>query len=288
MTSGPPAQPASTNNNGPQWAAAQHYAQPRSGECEWPALTDVANQIRVCSICPGPVDSQLRVSLRTINLDDNANEYICLSYSWGETAKTSSIELDGHLHFIHRNLHLQLLRVRAIGVTRPIWCDALCINQDDLQEQFTQIGMINRIVSCASQVLLCVDDTESNVLLQPAEGHTSTLQTAIRSMSDDSHLDTLNCFVSEDVGRVICNPSDGIVASQFRRLVSSSFYSRCWVLQEIVLAKEAMIVGEWGIIPWFLMIKAMERYNHHRKECCASFVDTLAEDVRAGCHKVRH
>ena len=80
--------------------------------------------------------------------------------------------------------------------------------------------------------------------------------------------------------------SDGIAASQFRRIINSSFFSRCWTVQEVVLAKEAVILGEWGLIPWPLVVKALGRYNHHRKKCCASFVDALAEDVRSGCYKV--
>jgi hypothetical protein len=253
---------------------------------EWTALTDVTKEIRICSIEAGPADSELRVALRTIDLDENANQYSCLSYVWGSKDKTSGILLDGHDHLIHRSLHFQLLRLRANGVTQPLWCDAICINQADLREQGTQVGMMGRIFSGADKVFLGVDEEGLDILSQPANEWASTLQADLEDLSKDAHLDSLGCFTSGSIGQAKGLPSDIIAASQFRRIINSSFFSRCWTVQEVVLAKEAVILGNWGVIPWSLVVKALGRYNHHREHCCASFVDALDKDMRSGCYKV--
>lgn len=266
--------------------AAQRDSVLRPGSYEWTALADATKEIRICSILAGPADSELRVALRTVDLDESAGRYNCLSYVWGSKDKTFGILLNGHPHLIHRNLHLQLLRLRAIGVTQPLWCDAICINQADLQEQGTQVGMMDRIFSCADKVFLGVDEGGPDLLLQPTDERASMLQADLEDLSKDSHLDSLSFFAPRGTGQAMKSSSDGIAASQFRRIINSSFFSRCWTVQEVVLAKEAVILGEWGLIPWPLVVKALGRYNHHRKKCCASFVDALAEDVRSGCYKV--
>jgi hypothetical protein len=253
---------------------------------EWTALTDATKEIRICSIEAGPADSELRVALRTIGLDENANQYSCLSYVWGSKDKTSGIVLNGHDHLIHRNLHCQLLRLRANGVTQPLWCDAICINQADFRERGTQVGMMGRIFSGADRVFFGVDEEGLDMLSQPANEWESALQADLEGLSRDSHLDSLGCFTSGSMGQARGSPSDIIAASQFRRIINSSFFSRCWTVQEVVLAKEAVILGNWGKIPWSLVVKALERYNHHRKDCCASFVDALDKDMRSGCYKV--
>lgn len=256
------------------------------GDYQWTALTDVANQIRVCSIKPGPIDSELRIVLSTIDLGQNADQYSCLSYAWGEKVETSSILLNDHNHLVHRNLHLQLLRLRANGVTQNFWVDALCINQADLREQGVQVGMMGRIFSGADKVFLGVDEGGLSVLLQPTDERAPTLQAAIQDLSNDSHLDGLSCFTSGEGAREKNSSADSVPAAQFRRIINSSFFCRCWTVQEVVLAKEAVILGEWGTIPWASVVKALERYDHHRKHCCASFVGLLAEDVQSACHKV--
>ena len=253
---------------------------------EWTALTDVTKEIRICNIEPGPAGSELRVALRTIGLDENANQYNCLSYVWGSTDKTSGILLNGHDHLIHRNLYCQLLRLRANGVTQPLWCDAICINQADFRERGTQVGMMGRIFSGADRVFLGVDEEGFDILSRPANECVYALQADLERLSGDSHLDSLGCFTSGSMGQARGSPSDIIAASQFRRIINSSFFSRCWTVQEVVLAKQALILGDWGVIPWSLVVKALGRYNHHRKDCCAPFVDALDKDVRSGCYKV--
>ena len=271
----------------PQKAAtARRDSLLQPGEYRWTALTDVANQIRICSIRPGPADSKLEVDLCTIDLDEHDIQYSCLSYAWGEKDQTSSISLNDHQHLIHHNLYLQLLRLRANGVTQHFWVDALCINQTDLREQGVQVGMMGRIFSGANRVVLCVDEGGLSVLVNPTDEQVITLQAAIQELSNDSHLDSLSIFAPQHTAQTRDLPLYSNAASQFWRIVSSSYFTRCWTVQEIVLAKDAIILGEWGVMPWSSMVKALRRYNHHRKNCCASFVDTLAEEVQNGCYKV--
>lgn len=275
------APPHSTDNENSQSFAGRRDSVFQPGLYDSVALTDATNQIRVCSIHPGPVESQLRISFRTIDLDKSA-KYVCLSYVWGDADEGPIVWLNGQHHSIRRNLHLQLPRLRANNLTQPIWCDALCINQADPRERSTQVGMMDRIFSSAVLVVLGVDDSGMTMLQQPSQGQ---LQTIIEKLSNDSHLGYLSCFTLNDTGRATSSYSDGIAAGQFRRLLDSSFFTRCWTVQEVVLAKDALVMGEWGVIPWSSVGNALERYNHHRESCCASLVNTLDADLRASCYK---
>jgi hypothetical protein len=65
-----------------------------------------------------------------------------------KTVRTRSISLQ-----ITATLHCALLRLRHPKESRRLWVDAVCINQKDLHEQSSQVGMMARIFSQAARVV---------------------------------------------------------------------------------------------------------------------------------------
>lgn len=258
----------------------------RAGEFAWTPLRNPKTEIRLCSIEPGPVGSQLRLSLRTVNMEDSIGHYCCLSYAWKSTRTTHSILLHGFCHPIHRNLHLQLSRLRALRMTQPLWCDAICIAQSDEDEQSKQVAIMGRIFANASRVFLGVDEGGLSMMPRPTEDTTRTLQAAIESLCTGAHLSDLDIFSCKDGGPANGSSTNSNACRQWQRIVTSSLWSRCWGVQEAVRARNAAIIGEWGVISWSSIVQALEAYDHHRQGCCALFVDTLSKDVRSEYYKV--
>jgi hypothetical protein len=80
----------------------------------------------------------LHWSIRTASLDSQELEYDALSYVWGSPAQNFPIICNGYSFHVHGNLYsaLPFLAQRYKGAnSRPIWIDAICINQKDDEEK---------------------------------------------------------------------------------------------------------------------------------------------------------
>ena len=102
------------------------------------------------------------VSLEEFALVDEA--YECLSYTWdgprncdvGQqwTTNHKLILCNGCAAYIRQNLHDALVDLRTLGILGPIWIDALCINQEMLDERSSQVSMMARIYKGSTRVIV--------------------------------------------------------------------------------------------------------------------------------------
>lgn len=96
------------------------------------------------------------------SLDDEL-DYEALSYVWGNTDSQKPVYLHGHSFSITRNFYDALSHMRR-ATERVLWADALCINQDDLQERASQVAHMQHIYANASTVVAYLGDwTEADV-----------------------------------------------------------------------------------------------------------------------------
>lgn len=68
-----------------------------------------------------------------------------LSYTWGTDDPMYPIKLNGQTCYVRRNLWEFLVQARHNGWTSRIWVDAICINQNDLQERGWQVPRMGEI-----------------------------------------------------------------------------------------------------------------------------------------------
>lgn len=102
-------------------------------------------QIRMLLILAGPDDSPVRCEMKTFCLVGNDMEdYIALSYTWGDLSQQSAIWIDGIEVNVGVNLSDALFRLRSFGV-KLVWADAFCINQSDSQEKSFQLRYMKDI-----------------------------------------------------------------------------------------------------------------------------------------------
>lgn len=86
--------------------------------------------------------------------------YTPLSYCWGTTFSTERIAVDGQSFLVTPSLHSALLHFRKSNETSPgsrwqkargngnetyWWIDAICINQNDLDERKSQVALMTRL-----------------------------------------------------------------------------------------------------------------------------------------------
>lgn len=87
----------------------------------------------ICTTTPYPLSSPTRPP------------YTSLSYTWGPISPAVLITLNAHSFPITPNLAAALVQLREADREVVLWVDALCINQQDVEEKSAQIGLMRGI-----------------------------------------------------------------------------------------------------------------------------------------------
>jgi hypothetical protein len=114
----------------------------------------------------GTKETELQCELFEYSLQDHGKGthlYEALSYTWGGKEKPYSITIKKQNLSITANLYVALLRLRDRSLERIIWIDAICINQDDKEEQGQQVQLMAMIYSKAHRVLVWLGETADDV-----------------------------------------------------------------------------------------------------------------------------
>jgi hypothetical protein len=110
--------------------------------------------------------TELQCELFEYSLQDlgkRTHLYEALSYTWGGEEKPYSIIIKEQILNITANLHAVLLRLRDRSLERIIWIDAICINQENREEQGQQVQLMAAIYSKAHRVLVWLGETADDV-----------------------------------------------------------------------------------------------------------------------------
>lgn len=91
--------------------------------------------------------------------------YTALSYCWGDGDIKESVHMANTRWPVTKNLEDALRELRRRGYLR-VWVDALCINQDDLEERALQITRMASIYRVAARVVAWLADEG----MEPASG----------------------------------------------------------------------------------------------------------------------
>ncbi len=119
-------------------------------------------EIRLCTLHPGSLDDPLVCTLSTISLDDKP-EYETLSYVWGDPTFNKEIRENGDVLRVTTSLHTALRYLRFTENPRVIWADGICINQGDLNERSSQVGMMGDIYRAGKELQVWLGEAEEVV-----------------------------------------------------------------------------------------------------------------------------
>ncbi|KAK1850747.1 hypothetical protein CCHR01_06648 [Colletotrichum chrysophilum] len=118
-----------------------------------------ARKIRLLRLLPGKYNDPITCDIRVVDLQSKP-EYEALSYTWadsnGDTSLSETLHIKGH-HSILRiitNCAKAIRRLRFPSLSRELWVDAICINQDNNAERSHQVGIMQYIYAAAERVLV--------------------------------------------------------------------------------------------------------------------------------------
>ena len=225
-----------------------------------------SDHVRLATIglSPTPENANLNVPSVTLNayeLEVNAKpEYCALSYTWGKpradvpdyTAEgRPSIFLNGQSVKVSPNLYDALLQLHQYFSDKPVWIDALCINQDDIDERQCQVSAMDRVYGGAERVLIWLGASTPHLMagLKATERIAQVAERESQYIIRNQQFDF--CYLMEDMesryglATLTMEEIDGLLS-----LFQYSWFSRVWIIQDVSLAKEADIFCDGFTIPF--------------------------------------
>ncbi|WAO95425.1 HET domain-containing protein [Fusarium falciforme] len=247
-----------------------------------------SRQIRLLTLEPGKYGDEIVGHLEIVDLKDEPI-FEALSYCWGDRTDVCEITVDEHKVCVTRNLYGALQRLRYETVTRQVWADAICINQEDDVEKAHQVNLMKDIFTRASGTTLFIGDyrddaTSSTPFSTEVEPETQAgVENAIsliRKLADDCHIFYLD--FNTDASSLPDNSFQAWykATESIRSLVTQPWWSRMWTVQEAVLPADPTV--QYGAIKlsWMVFSQAVDNmFGHFQKRCCNMKVrNDLAEE----------
>jgi Heterokaryon incompatibility protein (HET) len=193
-----------------------------------------ANEIRLLVLNPGSREDPIECFLEHYNVD-HAKPYQALSYVWGSTHDPKAIHVDGSPFTVTKNLGGFLLSFRTEHECFVLWIDAVCINQNDIEERNAQIQLMKRVYECADSVVIWLG---SEILSTgPAVKHAEHLYRSLwlpRLEGEGSPERALSSLTAVDLSLLFGDNSDITkeVWEGIQDLLQRPWWSRIWVYQE--------------------------------------------------------
>ena len=201
--------------------------------------------IRVLELLPGKVSDTIRGTLRLACLNSDP-EYDAASYVWGDPTPTAQVIIDGGYLRIAENLAKLLVAIRHKTKPRTVWIDAICINQDDVQERGHQVQLMRNIYSQARTVRVWLD-VDVN-LTHPS------FHAAKRLSPPPSGFDMAQLFpggantVSARLRRTVLLEHHPLSFwDPLFRVFSNPYWERVWTQQEFFLARDLVFHFPRGV-----------------------------------------
>ena len=152
---------------------------------------------------------------------DQPPQYVAISYAWGDPGDTQTISIGGTDVVVTTSLYGALNALRSCsGECVTVWADALCINQDNLEERSRQVKEMARIYTNATSIAVWLgsEADESTVA-------TRLIKTIADRFIQQGHLQDVVSLRREELAALV---------SLFER----PYWKRLWVVQEVLNATE--------------------------------------------------
>ncbi|KAI2639073.1 HET-domain-containing protein [Hypomontagnella submonticulosa] len=202
--------------------------------------------IRLLKILPTRSDGLLECRLEAVELDSGRTpSYDALSYTWGHPTQANyDDDKDAkrdHL-IICNNM---IIFLRESHCDKFLWIDAICINQDDPDERAEQVSIMADIYRSAKGVVIWLGPSDE--FTQPAWELITSLsqlsETERKSVSPEAFNDAQN---TDLLGRANSREHWRALV----RLFGRRWFTRAWVVQELVLARDTTILCGEYVFDW--------------------------------------
>ncbi|KAF4631122.1 hypothetical protein G7Y89_g7007 [Cudoniella acicularis] len=228
-----------------------------------------SNTIRLLKLRPGLVNAVIKCELEVVDLEARPR-FEALSYVWGNPNPPDIIICNGQQHFMTPNLALALRRLRSPYMNRTAWIDAICMNQEDLEERSQQVQLMRVIYSQAWRVIIWLgeDNGLAAMAIQTIKWFVGECCTRIGTSLDALDLDSnspmdLQLRIFQTATTKIQRPDPIQTPNEWQAMewfFDQPWFSRVWIIQEVAFAPAVIYVGSFEI-GWKEVAVAATRIN---------------------------
>lgn len=183
-------------------------------------------------------------------------KFFALSYTWGDDSDMQELFVNGRALSIRNNLYQFLLRLRRPFASAMLWADAICINQRDDDERGKQVQMMCDIYRSAERVLVWLgrEDVGIGNLMRSLRGDTIIKYNQHLAAGSQSLL---------------------VDWSAMKRLLERPYWTRAWIIQELVFARQATLFHGDASVEWQDMQSLVYLHSHGYKSIEHSMFNRL-------------
>ena len=205
--------------------------------------------IRLIHLNAGARNDGLSIQIQENVCLETAPVYEALSYTWGDSRKERSISCGSESIAITANLATALIQLRNTDQPRTLWIDQICINQDNVHERNKQVALMHKIYSKAENVVVWLGEEGPDDGM--AFGFVPILLSYLPPVSA-GHGATGQGVVAGQALPIVGSPA-WIALS---RIFSRPYFRRSWIIQEVALARDAVVHCGPYVIGWDLLTAA--------------------------------
>jgi hypothetical protein len=175
--------------------------------------------IRLLRLLPGKSEEPILCELSQIELNAAKDVYIAASYTWGSEERQQQVLLNGAAFLVRKNLYDMLQAFRLRDDSLLLWIDAICIDQSSISERNYQVREMGRIYRQAREV---------HTWLGPAYP------------DSEEAFDQLNRCLRGHFKWYKKHKALSVTEMSWplEILRQSSYWTRIWIVQELVLAQK--------------------------------------------------
>ncbi|KAF2228538.1 HET-domain-containing protein, partial [Viridothelium virens] len=216
-------------------------------------LRNPAKQLRILKINGGGIAIEHPIECELVQRESKGgrNEYVALSWCWGsrdQIDKETSIRItynNKNYAFPVPETLLSALKVLRLFEITEVWVDAICIDQQNVDEKNNQVPLMSMIYGEAKSVYIWLGEDEGDG--PDGKMAFNFIKKGILNLQSFDHLvkDT--------------PPKDEW--NSVKQLMTRDYFSRRWIVQEVALAKQAVLLYGENQITWLDFADAISLFN---------------------------
>lgn len=226
-------------------------------------------EFRLITLLPDQFPDRIRCCL-TVHSLCNPPPYETISYAWGDPEDTRTIEVDGielnipsSLELCLQQLRTQLHHPQDLPI-QPLWTDAICIDQSNLEERAVQVASMGKIYQRCSSMYIWLGPTN------PSFGDRNPFEMILHWYHNKHFHDLPGFSRTKNTGAwdYRDNPTYQAMYNLFIDGISRPWWERLWCIQEVALCPKAIVRMGWWWIPWTTFLEARANHSRHDSGCC--------------------
>ncbi len=224
----------------------RRHSQQSSELYSYNQLPKDGSKIRLIELLGGD-DPHIYCKMHVIDLEETHSllssgrrgKYEALSYTWQSQTLSDYVICNGKVLYVTQILYDALRTLRRATTSRLLWIDQLCINQEDVTERSCQVRLMRLIYNRADLVV---------AWLGPEDEYTAAAFQLVQSIftrhvSPDVSLDAEPEAIwdRQEMDAMELPHFPSFAWEALARLFERPYFRRTWVVQEIVVASDAII-----------------------------------------------